>query len=83
MVLVLEWNYLNNLGLVMEDKLCTYNSNYHITFCLQAGSVQCVASLAWPCSSGEGGEGEREEEGAAEKKGRLMADRLPALKTWH
>ena len=43
----------------------------------------CVASLAWPCSSGEGREGEREEEGAAEKEGGLMADRLPALKTWH
>ena len=62
----------------MEDKLF-YNILLH--FVLQAGSVQCVASLAWLCSSGKGGEGEREEEGTAEKKGGLMADRLPALET--
>jgi hypothetical protein len=50
-----------------------------LPFVVQAGSVQCVASLAWPCSSGKGGEGEREEEGAAETKGGLVADGLPAF----
>ena len=48
---------------------------------MQASTVQCVTSLAWLCASGQGGEGEREEERAAETKGGLMADRLSTLKT--
>ena len=36
--------------------------------------MQRVESLAWLHTSGQGGEGERKEKGAAEMQGGLMAD---------